>query len=424
MDGGEQVDGVPMLPSIAEWMRAFVDVHYKPEPRRKVRRNDPLADAAARRQARPAAIAAEPRCLKSRPIRKVSRCDAGRSASTRGARPADGPPRRRRDPDRRDRSSRRTMRRPRDCEPRCMARDVPRRRATRPAPPRRSPRQRRLRPAALPALDTLTIDSDYTRVHAAGRRRRSEARRAEEALPRSALQRDGRARRLHRRLFEARSDRSGDRAHARAGALHLQSAGDARERRGPCRGRSRRASADEADADGDALAGAGRKPRRARKRRSPAPPPDARPVDAAVRAIEGSTSSATAHERLTIARTLHFARATARCRSIAMRSRARTGVADAAAAHGDVPEGPRAFGGSRGRRHARRLHAGAAAAGRRRGRRRARAVDPLRQHPRDRRLVGGSVRARRRRSPRCWPPRRCPTRSRWRASATSRKGSC
>ena len=45
MDGGEQVDGVPMLPSIAEWIRAFVDVHYKPEPRRKVRRNDPLADA-------------------------------------------------------------------------------------------------------------------------------------------------------------------------------------------------------------------------------------------------------------------------------------------------------------------------------------------------------------------------------------------
>jgi hypothetical protein len=45
MDGGEQVDGVPMVPSIAEWIRAFVGVHYKPEPRRKVRRNDPLADA-------------------------------------------------------------------------------------------------------------------------------------------------------------------------------------------------------------------------------------------------------------------------------------------------------------------------------------------------------------------------------------------
>jgi hypothetical protein len=45
MDGGESVDGVPMLPSIAGWIRSFVDVHYKPEPRKKVRRNDPLADA-------------------------------------------------------------------------------------------------------------------------------------------------------------------------------------------------------------------------------------------------------------------------------------------------------------------------------------------------------------------------------------------
>jgi uncharacterized protein DUF3305 len=47
MDGGEQVDGVPMVPAINEWIRAFVAVHYKPEPRRKVRRNDPLAAEAA-----------------------------------------------------------------------------------------------------------------------------------------------------------------------------------------------------------------------------------------------------------------------------------------------------------------------------------------------------------------------------------------
>jgi hypothetical protein len=50
MDGGEQVDGVPMVPAIAEWMRAFVAVHYKPEPRRKARRNDPLGDEAASRE--------------------------------------------------------------------------------------------------------------------------------------------------------------------------------------------------------------------------------------------------------------------------------------------------------------------------------------------------------------------------------------
>jgi hypothetical protein len=46
MDGGEQVDGVPMLSAIADWMRPFIAEHYKPEPRRKVRRNDPLGDAA------------------------------------------------------------------------------------------------------------------------------------------------------------------------------------------------------------------------------------------------------------------------------------------------------------------------------------------------------------------------------------------
>jgi hypothetical protein len=47
MDGGEQVEGVPMVPSIADWMRPFIAQHYKPEPRRKVRRNDPLADEPA-----------------------------------------------------------------------------------------------------------------------------------------------------------------------------------------------------------------------------------------------------------------------------------------------------------------------------------------------------------------------------------------
>ena len=46
MDGGEQVEGVPMLPAIADWMRPFIAAHYKPEPRRKVRRNDPVGDAA------------------------------------------------------------------------------------------------------------------------------------------------------------------------------------------------------------------------------------------------------------------------------------------------------------------------------------------------------------------------------------------
>jgi uncharacterized protein DUF3305 len=52
MDGGETVDGVPMLPPIADWMRPFIAEHYKPEPRKKARRNDPFADDAARRDRR------------------------------------------------------------------------------------------------------------------------------------------------------------------------------------------------------------------------------------------------------------------------------------------------------------------------------------------------------------------------------------
>jgi len=43
LDGGERVDNVPMPDEILHWMNPFVAAHYKPEPRRKVRRNDPFA---------------------------------------------------------------------------------------------------------------------------------------------------------------------------------------------------------------------------------------------------------------------------------------------------------------------------------------------------------------------------------------------
>jgi len=43
LDGGERVDNVPMPDAILQWMKPFVAEHYKPEPRRKVRRNDPFA---------------------------------------------------------------------------------------------------------------------------------------------------------------------------------------------------------------------------------------------------------------------------------------------------------------------------------------------------------------------------------------------
>ena len=52
LDGGEQVDAVPLPAAIHEWMRPFVAEHYKPEPRKKVRRNDPFADGAFRRDPR------------------------------------------------------------------------------------------------------------------------------------------------------------------------------------------------------------------------------------------------------------------------------------------------------------------------------------------------------------------------------------
>jgi hypothetical protein len=50
LDGGERVDAVPLPPGIRAWMEPFVAEHYKPEPRKKVRRNDPFADDARRRE--------------------------------------------------------------------------------------------------------------------------------------------------------------------------------------------------------------------------------------------------------------------------------------------------------------------------------------------------------------------------------------
>lgn len=44
LDGGEQVDSLPMPPEVRAWLEPFANEHYKPEPRRKVRRRDPLAD--------------------------------------------------------------------------------------------------------------------------------------------------------------------------------------------------------------------------------------------------------------------------------------------------------------------------------------------------------------------------------------------
>jgi hypothetical protein len=53
MDAGEQVDNVPMPADVYEWVAPFVNEHYKPEPRKKVRRNDPFADDPAAQESSP-----------------------------------------------------------------------------------------------------------------------------------------------------------------------------------------------------------------------------------------------------------------------------------------------------------------------------------------------------------------------------------
>ena len=44
LDGGERVDALPIPAEMLSLLQQFVAEHYKPEPRTKVRRNDPLRD--------------------------------------------------------------------------------------------------------------------------------------------------------------------------------------------------------------------------------------------------------------------------------------------------------------------------------------------------------------------------------------------
>jgi len=44
LDAGEQVDGAPMPAEVFAWVAPFITEHYKPEPRKKVQRNDPFAE--------------------------------------------------------------------------------------------------------------------------------------------------------------------------------------------------------------------------------------------------------------------------------------------------------------------------------------------------------------------------------------------
>jgi hypothetical protein len=40
LDGGEQVDATSLSAEMLAWMQPFVDANYRPEPKRKVRRNE------------------------------------------------------------------------------------------------------------------------------------------------------------------------------------------------------------------------------------------------------------------------------------------------------------------------------------------------------------------------------------------------
>jgi hypothetical protein len=53
LDGGEQVDAVPMASEIMARVKPFIAEHYKPEVRKKVRRNDPFRDNDERRGREP-----------------------------------------------------------------------------------------------------------------------------------------------------------------------------------------------------------------------------------------------------------------------------------------------------------------------------------------------------------------------------------
>jgi Protein of unknown function (DUF3305) len=50
LDAGDHVDNVPMPDSIRISLTTYTAEHYKPEPRKKVRRNDPFKEGAFRRE--------------------------------------------------------------------------------------------------------------------------------------------------------------------------------------------------------------------------------------------------------------------------------------------------------------------------------------------------------------------------------------
>jgi hypothetical protein len=50
LDAGEKVEHVPLSEEMRTWLQAYTDANYKPEVRKKVKRNDPFKDGAFRRE--------------------------------------------------------------------------------------------------------------------------------------------------------------------------------------------------------------------------------------------------------------------------------------------------------------------------------------------------------------------------------------
>ena len=194
-------------------MRPFVAEHYKPEPRKKVKRNDPFAEGAFRRDPRPGiddgartrgARAPVTMADSAPPADRFSlrRWSQRKLAAARGGGRAGGDPGRGRAG--RARSTGRARARYRG------AAACPGRNASPPGSCRPS-----IRCASIPTSRAFLqpkVDESLQRQA------------LKKLFARPALQRDGRARRLHRRLRQARSDCAGDRPPARAGPLSLRSA--------------------------------------------------------------------------------------------------------------------------------------------------------------------------------------------------------
>ncbi len=56
LDAGDHVDNVPMPDALRAALTTYTNAHYKPEPRKKVRRNDPFVEGAYRRDAGSGAV--------------------------------------------------------------------------------------------------------------------------------------------------------------------------------------------------------------------------------------------------------------------------------------------------------------------------------------------------------------------------------